>query len=92
MLRKKRKSDRLWLRLHQEHKALIERAASAACQSVMEFAVSHLVQDARTVLREHEVTVLSDRDWGIFLSMLDADAEPNEALRKAASTYRQQRA
>lgn len=92
MLRRMRKPDRLWLRLQPEHKALIEMAAAAAGQSVREFAVSHLIQDARDVLRDHAVTVLSDRDRDIFLSILDADAEPNEALKEAARTYRRQRA
>jgi uncharacterized protein (DUF1778 family) len=79
-------------RLDRQHKALIEKAASTAGQSVTEFAVSHLIRDARTVLHEHEVTVLSDRDRHVFLSVLEADAEPNDALREAAKTYRRHRA
>ena len=92
MLRKTREPDHLWLRLQPEHKALIQRAAAAAGQSVAEFAVSHLVQDARAVLGGRHVTVLSARDWDLFMSMLDATPEPNEALKKAAETYRRQRA
>jgi len=38
------------------------------------------------VLMQHQ-TVLSDRDRDIFLAMLDADAKPNAALKKAAKAY-----
>lgn len=86
------KHDRMNFRLDREHKALIEKAASTVGQSLTEFAVTNLIRDARTVLHEHHVTVLSERDWDLFLSVLEGDAEPNEALRKAASTYRRQRA
>lgn len=84
--------DRLSFRLERRHKALIEGAASALGQSVTEFAVSRLVRYARDVLGAHETTLLSDRDRRAFLSVLDSDAEPNEALKKAAQTYRRQRA
>lgn len=84
--------ERLNFRLCREHKALIEKAATASGQSLTEFAVGNLVRDARAVLREHETTVLSERDRRVFLSMLEAGAEPNEALKKAVRTYRRQRA
>jgi uncharacterized protein (DUF1778 family) len=37
-------------------------------------------------------TTLSTRDQQVFLSMLDAPSLPNAALKKAAKTYRRQRA
>ncbi len=84
--------DRMNFRLDRQHKLLIERAASTMGQSVTEFALSHLVRDAQEVLREQEVTVLSNRDREIFLSVLESASEPNEALKKAAKSYRRQRA
>jgi len=84
--------DRLNFRLDRQLKTLIERAATSMGQSVTEFAVSNLVKDARSVLRQQETARLSDRDRRVFLSMLDAAAEPNAALKKAASIYRRQRA
>jgi uncharacterized protein (DUF1778 family) len=84
--------DRLNFRLDRRHKVLIERAASTLGQSVTEFALSHLVRDAQSVLREEEATVLSDRDRQVFLSVLESAAEPNAALKKAAKAYRRQRA
>jgi uncharacterized protein (DUF1778 family) len=86
------RKERLNFRLDRQHKVLIERAASTVGQSLTEFALSHLIRDAQAVLREQETTVLSDRDRRVFLSMLEADAEPNEALKRAARIYRRQRA
>lgn len=84
--------DRLNFRLCRQHKTLIERAATTLGQSLTEFAVGSLVRDARAVLHEQETTVLSDRDRRVFLSMLEAKGEPNEALKTAARLYRRQRA
>jgi uncharacterized protein (DUF1778 family) len=79
-------------RLNRRHKALIERAASTLGQSLTEFAVASLIRDASRVLEEQKVTVLTDRDRRVFLSLLASDSEPNAALRKAAAAYRRQRA
>lgn len=78
---------RLEFRLSREHKELIERAASAVGQTVSDFATSILVVRAQKALQEALETRLSHRDRDVFLAMLD-DAEPNEALRKAAERYR----
>jgi uncharacterized protein (DUF1778 family) len=86
------RKDRMNFRLDSQSKTLIERAATTAGQSVTEFAVIHLVKEARSVLREQETTMLSDRDRRAFMSMLEIDAGPNADLKKAASIYRKQRA
>jgi uncharacterized protein (DUF1778 family) len=80
---------RLNFRLPRELKEVIEAAAAHRGQSVSEFAVSTLAQSARGVIQEHDVTVLSNRDRDLFLSLLDdVDAKPNEALKKAAERYK----
>lgn len=80
---------RLNFRLPAELKATIEEAAAHLGQSVSDFAVSTLVQTARQVIREHNVTSLSQRDRDRFLALLDeADAQPNEALKAAAKRYK----
>ena len=86
------RKDRLNFRLDRRHKALIERAASASGQSLTEFALSHLVRDAQSVIREQEITVLSDRDREVFLSVLEGARPANAALKQAAKIYRRQRA
>lgn len=41
------------------------------------------------MIHEAEVTELTNRDRDIFLAMLDAaDAEPTEAMRRAAERYK----
>jgi uncharacterized protein (DUF1778 family) len=83
------KNVRLDFRLNRQLKELIERAALLTGQNVSDFAVSVLAERARQVVQEHETTVLSDRDRDLFLAMLDRDAEPNEALKKAAKRFKQ---
>lgn len=80
---------RLNFRLAPEVKALIERAARYSGETVTSYAVSTLVRDARKVVQEHEVTTLSERDWALFASLLDAPPPPSEALRRAARRHRE---
>lgn len=84
------KSDaRLNFRLPAELKDVIEAAAAHLGQSVSDYAVATLVQNARGILRQHDITVLSDRDRDIFVALLDrADARPNKALADAAKRYK----
>jgi uncharacterized protein (DUF1778 family) len=70
-------------------KAVIEEAAAALGQSVSDFAVSTLVQTARTVMRQRSVTELSNRDRDVFIALLDdVNAKPNKALADAAKRYK----
>lgn len=80
---------RLDFRLPLELKETIEQAAAQLGQTVSDFAVSTLVQTARQVIREHEVTRLSHRDRDRFVAILDdAEAHANKALRAAARRYK----
>jgi uncharacterized protein (DUF1778 family) len=80
---------RLNFRLPAEIKVAIEQAAAATGQTVSDFAVSTLARAAREVIREQEITVLTDRDRDRFLAMLDdPNLRPNEALKKAAARYK----
>lgn len=81
------KQARLDFRLSKELKDLIDQAASLTGQSVSDFAVSILAEHARRIVRENGITMLSNRDRDIFLAMLDSDAGPNAALRRAAKWY-----
>jgi len=79
---------RLNVRLSSELKQLIEQASAVLGQSVNEFAVSTLVQEARQVMQETQVTTLSNRDRDKFLAALDAkDLRPSDALKLAARRY-----
>ena len=76
---------RLNFRLSSDLKEVIEEAAAFLGQSVSDFAVSTLTQQARSVIEQRNVTLLSDRDRDRFITLLDdAEARPNAALIKAA--------
>jgi uncharacterized protein (DUF1778 family) len=81
---------RLDVQLAAEQKELIEEAAARLGKSTSDFAVSTLVREARHVIQEDSVTQLTDRDRDLFIALLDADAQPNEALRAAARQYEQE--
>lgn len=82
---------RIGFRLSSELKQTIEAAAAELGQSVSDFAVTTLVQTARKVLHEQQVTRLSERDRQHFLAILDDEAsQQNEALIAAAKRYRKQ--
>ncbi len=83
---------RLDVRLTTEHKRLIEQAAALSGQSLSDFAVSHLIQEARATVQNATVTHLTARDRDTFLNLLDdTDAKPNAALKRAARRYKQRR-
>jgi uncharacterized protein (DUF1778 family) len=86
------KSDaRLNFRLAEELKRTIEEAAAQMGQTVSDFAISTLVQTARKVLQEQQVTRVSERDRRLVIEILDDQStRPNQALVRAAKRYRKQ--
>jgi uncharacterized protein (DUF1778 family) len=76
-------SARLDFRIRPENKELIEQAADLLGMTVTEFADTRLVQIARQVIAEHNITRLTNRDRDVFLAMLEANRAPSAALRKA---------
>jgi uncharacterized protein (DUF1778 family) len=83
---------RLDVRLPGRLKGLIQEAAELSGQTVSDFVISTLSEKARRIIHQERLTVLSDRDRDIFLKMLDADAKPNPALRRAAKWYKKHHA
>lgn len=82
---------RINFRLSHEMKRAIEDAAAEMGQSVSEFAISTLVQTARKILHEQQVTRLTERDRQHFMSVLDGEtSKPNDALVAAAKRYKKQ--
>lgn len=79
------------VRLNSELKKTIEDAAAELGQSISDFAISTLVQTARRILHEQQVTRLSERDRERFMALLDDEStKPNGALVKAAKRYKKQ--
>jgi uncharacterized protein (DUF1778 family) len=88
---RRRSGARIEFRLSFLAKEEIERAALVQNRSLTDFATAVLTETARKVLAEQtnqELVRLSNRDRDRFLAMLDADAEPNHALRAAARRHR----
>lgn len=85
-------SARLDFRVAPEHKALIERAASAQGQTVSSFAIATLLKAAEQAIASQTTRTLSARDARTFLNMLDAPAAPNAPLKAAARRYKAKRA
>lgn len=79
---------RLGLRLSREHKDKIEKAALISGQNVSDFITTTALRSALEILDRHAQTVLSDRDRDIFLALMDAADEPNDALKAAAAEYK----
>lgn len=85
------KQARMGLRLSEQHKERIERAAAMVGQTVNSYAIAELLRRADEILEKEEVRRLSNRDRDIFLALLDGDQEPNEALKAAAEEYKKGR-
>jgi len=83
---------RLDFRVSPRKKAMVEQAASVSGLSVAAFAREALLNQAESVLQRQHVTDLSSRDWRLFLKIIDSQAEPSAALRKAAREYNAHRA
>ncbi len=90
-MRAARNEARINFRLTSELKKTIEDAAAQMGQSVSDFAVSTLVQTARRILQDQQLTRLSDRDRERLIALLDDEStKPNQALVQAARRYRKQ--
>jgi uncharacterized protein (DUF1778 family) len=85
-------SDRFNFRIDPDKKKLVERAAAVRGQSLTDFAVLTLVQEAREVLQGEQILVLSDRDRDVFLAALDNPPKPTAKALRAAEQYRNARA
>lgn len=70
------KSDRLDLRLTQQQKQEIERAAAISGRSVTDFSVSVLVKEAADVIAHERDLYMSEQAWEAF----------NEAIERPAQT------
>ena len=82
-----RHNARLDFRLSSEAKAKIEQAALATGQSLSDFAASTLVREAEQVLERSATTVLSERDWELFVALLQNPPEPGQPLKELVKAY-----
>jgi uncharacterized protein (DUF1778 family) len=83
------KSQNIHFRVSPNEKEIIEKAVVVSGQSLTDFATRSLLNAANEILEREYVTTLSNRDRDRLLAMLDADEQPNEALRQAAEIHNQ---
>jgi uncharacterized protein (DUF1778 family) len=81
-------AERIDIRLSQENKELIERAASIEDISVSAFVVGNALCGAKQVVADHDKWLLNRKDSTAFVGALLNPPEPNEALSAAAERYK----
>ncbi|MGH7194238.1 MAG: DUF1778 domain-containing protein [Candidatus Saccharimonadales bacterium] len=80
---------RIEFHLPAELKPMVEQAAALRGQSVSEFALATVADNAQRVVQQYHVTNLSNRDRDLFLAMLDDEnAQPSDALVASAERYK----
>ena len=84
----KKKEERIDLRVNDEAKDLIERAASITGMSVSAFTLSNTLRAAREELTAFEKITLSDQDRDLFLTKMANPPKANEALRTAMKKFK----
>jgi uncharacterized protein (DUF1778 family) len=73
---------RINLRTSAEAKAMIERAAAYMGTTVSAFMLQNAYEAAKRVVAEHEVVMLSQRDFEAFANALDTPPAPTAALKR----------
>ena len=81
-------SSKIVLRVTQDEKELIERAAALTESSMTAFVRYTLLAAAREMVRTHEVVGLTAEEAAVFVEAVTNLLEPNEHLRALARKYR----
>lgn len=80
---------RIDLRVTEEQKDLLERAASLKGISLSAYTLSHLLPVAKQDIDTYERLVLSNRDRDLFLSVMENPPELKGKLKAAIDEYRE---
>jgi uncharacterized protein (DUF1778 family) len=75
-------SARINLRTSAEAKALIERAAAYMGTTVSAFMLQNAYEAAKKVVAEHEIIVLTQRDFAAFAEAIEKPPAPTAALKR----------
>ena len=80
--------ERLDFRLDRPSKQRIRNAAALRGETVSAFAVSVLLREADSILKDHATITLNAKASREFLDRADKDIKPNAKLRRAAKRHR----
>ncbi|MGK7876315.1 MAG: DUF1778 domain-containing protein [Xenococcaceae cyanobacterium] len=83
------KDSRIDLRVTQEQKELLERAAVLKEVSLSAYTLFHLLPIARQEIDSHERLVLSNRDRDLFMSVMENPPELKVKLKATTKKYRE---
>ncbi len=77
------KNNRIDLRVDDESKAILDRAAGVSNLSLSAYILMVALKQAELDIKENETITLSNRERDMIMKMLDEPQEPTEALKKA---------
>ena len=84
-------TSRIDMRIDDSIKAAAEKAAALkGMNSLTEYVVRLIEQDARQVIKEHESITVRDDIFDRFMSACEAAEAPNQKLREAAKFAKKQ--
>jgi uncharacterized protein (DUF1778 family) len=83
--------ERIDIRVSDELKTLLARAASYSGMSLSTFLVSSASERAKELVAERETVTLTARDWRAFLAGLDKPERRRPKLAAAARRYTRRR-
>ena len=83
------KDSRIDLRVTQEQKELLERAASLKGVSLSAYTLFYVLPAAKQDVDSHERLVLSNRDRDLFLSIMENPPKLKGKLKSAIKKYRE---
>ena len=85
----KAKDSRIDLRVTQEQKELLERAAALKGVSLSAYTLFYVLPVAKQDVDSHERLVLSNRDRDLFMSVMENPPELKGKLKSAIKNYRE---
>ena len=83
-----RATDNIEMRVRPSDKERISRAAELTGVKLTTFVRASAAREAERILREHQTTMLSERDRRTLLEALDNPPPPTRAARDAVRDYR----
>lgn len=83
-----KKTSRLDMRLSEENKALLQKAAIFLEQDLSSFVMSVALREASKIVEEFEQREHSRRDQETIFALLTTPQAPSEALSQAAKRYK----
>lgn len=83
------KGSRIDLRVTQEQKELLERAAALKGVSLSAYTLFYVLPAAKQEVDSHERLVLSNRDRDLFMSVMENPPELKGKLKSALRNYKE---